>query len=81
MTKATLMEKAFNWGLAYSFRNLVHYHGGGHGGRHVSEALADSCDQQAAGQERDTVPLQCFENFKAHSQSYTSSKGARHLIL
>jgi hypothetical protein len=30
MTKATLKRKAFNWGLAYSFRSLVHFlHGTG----------------------------------------------------
>jgi hypothetical protein len=35
MTMATLkIGKAFTWGLAYSFRDLVHYHHGGHIGRH-----------------------------------------------
>jgi hypothetical protein len=33
MTKATLIKKTFNWGLAYSFRGLVYYH---HGRKHGS---------------------------------------------
>jgi hypothetical protein len=28
-TMTTTLIKAFNWGLAYSFRGLVHYHHGG----------------------------------------------------
>ena len=32
MTKATVSEKkAFHWGVAYSFRGLVHHRGGEHG--------------------------------------------------
>ena len=30
MAKAIIMKRD-NWGLAYSFRELVHYHGGDHG--------------------------------------------------
>jgi len=26
MTQATLIKKAFSWGLANTFRGLVHYH-------------------------------------------------------
>jgi hypothetical protein len=33
MTKATLIKESNSWGLAYSFRGLVHYH---HGGMHRS---------------------------------------------
>lgn len=28
MTKTGDIEKAFNWGLAYSFKGLVHHHQG-----------------------------------------------------
>ena len=43
MTKATLMRKTFNWGLAYSFRALVHCH---HGRKHGSM----QADRHSAGE-------------------------------
>jgi hypothetical protein len=32
MTKTAIIKKAFNWGLFFGFRSLVHYH---HGREHV----------------------------------------------
>jgi hypothetical protein len=37
------MNKAFNWGLPYSFRGLVHNHyGGKHGSMHGTREIAKS---------------------------------------
>ena len=65
MIKATLKKKAFNWGLAYSFRGLVSYHGREcrrHVGRHgAGKRVAKSSDLQASGR-RDTEPAMGTEN-------------------
>lgn len=43
MTKAICRIKAFNWGLAYGFRGLVHDH---HGEKHGSKQTGMSLEQK-----------------------------------
>lgn len=68
-------RKAFNWGLVYSFRGLVHYHDGGeHGGTQVGMELEKllrvlHLDSQISGRERENnerLGLVSPWNLKAH---------------
>lgn len=57
MTMATLSKKSFNLGLAYSWRDLVHYpHGGKHGS--LLAYLVLKCSAfESAGSRKETEPL------------------------
>jgi hypothetical protein len=55
--KATLLKKAFNGGLAYSFRGLIHYHHGESvaAGTHGTGEVAESYNLIHRQGERETL--------------------------
>ena len=66
MTKGIFKKKALNWGLAYSFKGLVHYH---HGRKH---------DSMQAGMDLRACILICRQqaerNTQGTSQAFETSK-------
>ena len=59
MPRQLLQRQAFYWGLAYSFRNLVHYHDGReHDSRHgAGEAVESSPSGSTGSRKKEVVKL------------------------
>ena len=53
--QGNLEKKAFDWGLAYSFRGSVHDHGWEHGSRQVSVVLKLRAYIMVLGQEQGLI--------------------------
>jgi hypothetical protein len=62
MATSVLINESIELGLAYRFRDFIHYqHGGKHGGMQVDMALEEQrvlhLDLQAAGREKEKLGL------------------------
>jgi hypothetical protein len=76
-----LGKKAFNWGLAYSFRGLVYYHYGGEHGGTQAEAGAGTESYTLIHRQRENLgPGIGFWNLKAQP-SDTLSPTKPHLLI
>lgn len=74
-----LQKKAFNWGLAYSFRGLVHcYHGRKHGSTR-GEMMRKKLGATFSSAGWETRFSMGFWNFKTHPHWHTSSNKAASL--